>query len=101
MTAIALEDLTIGRGAQDGVGGQGGEAGGGGLPAERDDFHGDGFARAEAVDQFALVDDDDQAAGGDGHDFLAQQRSAVPFDQVQGGRFHLVGTVDGEVDGGV
>jgi len=52
----------------------------GGLPAEGDYFHRNRNQRAEAVNEFRFVRDDDHAFAGGGNDFFTQQCAAVTLD---------------------
>jgi len=52
----------------------------------------------QSIDQLRPVDDDGEAAGSRRNDFLMQQRSTQPFDQIERASFHLVGAVDREID---
>ena len=54
-----------------------------GLPAELNDFDRDRKALAEPVDQLLVIDHDDEALACRRDDLFAQQRAAVPLDQVE------------------
>ena len=55
--------------------------------------------RAQPRHLFRRIDEDDEAGGEGGHHLLSRVRGAAPLDQVEG-RVHLVGAVEGEVEGG-
>ena len=65
---------------------------------EGDDLYRNRCVRPQSIDQLRPVDDDGEAAAGRRDDFLVQQRSAQPFDQVERAALHLVGAVDREID---
>src|SRR5438034_223840 len=53
------------------------------LPAERMDLDGQRRLRAETTDEFGVVDDYNELLRRGGHDLLAEQGAAHPFDQVE------------------
>ena len=68
--------------------------------AEGHDLHRQRELGAEHGRQLRLVDDDDLAPAGLGHDLLVQQGAPAAFDEVEL-RVDLVGPVDGDVDDGM
>ena len=69
-----------------------------GLPAELNDFDRDRKTLAEPIDELLVIDHDDEALACRRDDLLAQQRAAMPLDQVEGAALDLVGAVDREID---
>mmetsp|Transcript_34219 Transcript_34219/g.107885 ORF Transcript_34219/g.107885 Transcript_34219/m.107885 type:complete len:295 (+) Transcript_34219:136-1020(+) len=67
------------------------------LVAERGDLHREREARAEAVAELGLVDDDDELVGADLHHLLAEEGAAAALHEVKR-RVDLVGAVDGDVE---
>src|SRR5690606_37390833 len=65
-------------------------------PAERHDLDRQRRLLAEALNQLAVVHDDDELPGGGRHDLLPQQRAAQAFDQVEPG-IDLVGAIHREI----
>src|SRR6516162_5798232 len=59
-----------------------GEGDGGGLPAELSDLDRYWRVLTELLDEFFLIDDDDQPVAGCGDNLFVQQRAAQTFDQV-------------------
>ena len=54
--------------------------------------------RTKPVHELAAVDDDGKPVARRRNDFLAQQRSAQSFDQIERAALHFVRTVDREID---
>src|SRR5213594_2782947 len=67
------------------------------LPSERMDLDGQRRLRAEATDEFGVVDDDNEFLRRRGYDLLTEQGAAHAFDQVEL-RVDLVGAVHGQVE---
>src|SRR5262245_49269616 len=67
------------------------------IDRERNDFNGNGKFNPKASGQLAVIDNDDHVLRGMGHDLLAHERAATPFQKIEVVG-HLIGPVDGHVD---
>ena len=67
------------------------------FPAEGDDLHRYCPGCPEPLDQFGIIDDDDEALGRLGDDLLAQVGAAAAFDEIERG-IDFIGAVDGDID---
>ncbi len=97
VTAIAPERFAAGFFAEKRVCAQAAEPASRGLPTEGNDFYGNGLANAKAVNDFGLVDHNNQPPARISHNLFPQQRAAVTFDQIQAARFDLVRAVNRNV----
>ena len=68
-------------------------------PSEWDHLDGQVVKRAQLRRHFGFIDDDDFALAGLRDDFLVEQGATAALDEIEL-RIDLVGSVDGEIDGG-